>query len=157
MLFADTHGANVSLRMCEAIFITYYSECQVFLMFTVIIYHLAVKSKCRQNKKRTVHLSAYIICFRNSRRSIKGRPLLQGVPNRARHPLSALLTSPCTAGSHPLEKQFTGLFFDSPLAERLCFFGLCPNPPEALPLDFAKGTQSLWNPVRELGKIHHRP
>ena len=52
----------------------------------------------------------------------------------------------------PLRKQFTGLFSDSPLAERLRFFGLRPNPPEALPLDSAKGTQSLWNPVRGLGK-----
>jgi len=50
----------------------------------------------------------------------------------------------------PLEKQSTGLFFNSPLAMRLriisLFFKSCEQRPEALPLDSAKGTQSLWNP-----------
>ena len=64
---------------------------------------------------------------------VKGRLHLQGVPNRARHPLSAKLTSPCTAGSHPLKKQSTGLFFDSPLAKRFVTVGLCPTPHKGCP------------------------
>ena len=99
---------------------------------------------------------------------LRERLHLQGDPNRVRHPLSASLTSPCTAGSHPLEKQSTGLFFNSPFAkhfEAIC--GVTPHsvgrcraatkgtgllslphtPPEAPPLDSAKGTQSLWNPI----------
>ena len=99
---------------------------------------------------------------------LRERLHLQGDPNRVRHPLSASLTSPCTAGSHPLKKQSTGLFFNSPFAKRFeAICGVTPHsvgrcraatkgtgllslphtPPEALPLDSAKGTQSLWNPI----------
>jgi len=48
----------------------------------------------------------------------------------------------------PLEKQSTGLFFNSPFAERLnALQGSALHPPEALPLDSAKGITSLWNPI----------
>jgi hypothetical protein len=43
------------------------------------------------------------------------------------------------------------------LAERLRIVSLfsesCEQRPEALPLDTAKGTQSLWNPVHGLGVL----
>ena len=99
---------------------------------------------------------------------LRERLHLQGDHNRVRHPLSASLTSPCTAGSYPLKKQSTGLFFYSPFAKRFeAICGVTPHsvgrcraatkgtgllslphtPPEALPLDSAKGTQSLWNPI----------
>ena len=108
---------------------------------------------------------------------LRERLHLQGDPTRVRHPLSASLTSPCTAGSHPLKKQSTGLFFNSPFAKRFeAICGVTPHsvgrcraatkgtgllslphtPPEALPLDSAKGTQSLWNPFHRLGDFFDR-
>ena len=46
------------------------------------------------------------------------------------------------------QKQSTGLFLKFTLAKRLRNCGALPHtPPEALPLDSAKGTQSLWNPI----------
>ena len=108
---------------------------------------------------------------------LRERLHLQGNPNRVRHPLSASLTSPCTAGSHPLEKQSTGLFFNSPFAKRfdaICgvtphSVGRCrtatkgtgllslPHTPQGLSaLDLTKGTQSLWNPFRRLRDFFDR-
>jgi len=84
---------------------------------------------------------------------LRERLHLQGDPNRVRH---------------PLKKQSTGLFFNFPFAKRFeAICGVTPHsvgrcraatkgtgllslphtPPEALPLDSAKGTQSLWNPI----------
>lgn len=48
-----------------------------------------------------------------------------------------------------LQKQFTGLFLNSSFAEHLkaVFRTLLRPPPETPPLDSAKGTLSLWNPI----------
>ena len=118
--------------------------------------------------KRSPHSNEWGLQLVNKPIFLRERLHLQGDPNRVRHPLSASLTSPCTAGSHPLEKQSSGLFFNSPFAKRFeAICGVTPHsvgrcraatkgtgllslphtPPEALPLDSAKGTQSLWNPI----------
>ena len=79
----------------------------------------------------------------------KGRPLLQG-PLIGSVPSVALRHLPTPWGVTLFRKQFTGLFSEFTLAERLriisLFFKSCEQRPEALPLDSAKGTQSLWNP-----------
>ena len=52
-----------------------------------------------------------------------------------------------TCRASPLRKQSTGLFFDSPLAERLRYVSLFSisweKRPEALPLDSGKGHSPL--------------
>ena len=69
---------------------------------------------------------------------------MQGDTNRVRHPLSALLTSPCTAGSHPLEKQSTGLFFNSPFARRLRNCGALPQANRPSPSVALRHLPTLW-------------
>ena len=82
-----------------------------------------------------------------------------------------------TCKAFPLKKQSTGLFFNSPFAKRFeAICGVTPHsvgrcraatkgtgllslphtPPKALPLDSAKGTQSLWNPFHRLSDFFDR-
>ena len=54
-----------------------------------------------------------------------------------------------TCRAFPLFKQSAGLFENSPFAERLNVLqGSALHPPEALPLDSAKGITSLWKPIQ---------
>ena len=136
-----------------------------------------VSSFCVKAEKRADNIRPQLV---NKPIILRERLHLQGDPNRVRHPLSASLTSPCTAGSHPLKKQSTGLFFNFPFAKRfeaicgvtphsvgrcraatkgtglLSLLSLPHTPPKALPLDSAKGTQSLWNPFHRLSDFFDR-
>ena len=49
----------------------------------------------------------------------------------------------------PLQKQSTGLFLNSPFAERFAVIcGALPHTPQGLSaLDLTKGLQTLWNPL----------
>ena len=68
--------------------------------------------------------------------------------------ISIYLGNALSCRAFPLSKQSYGLFGNSPFAERLTLCRASPRtPPEALPLDSAKGTLSLWNPDISLHKF----
>ena len=98
--------------------------------------------------KKEISLYLYLICLLKCIFFGKLR-----LSNRREKNKPGVLGDALSCRASPLRKQSTGLFSGSPLAGRLkasSTSGRFGTPsqtlPEALPLDSAKGTLSLWNP-----------